>query len=61
MNSPDLFKAEGVPCAFKKYYLSGNNGWQEVLNGILKSNQRIILKPYTYSGSHLYYHLSFFL
>jgi hypothetical protein len=41
MDSPDLLKAKGVLCAFKKYYIFDDYGWEETKNGIPKSTQRI--------------------
>lgn len=43
MDSLDLLTAKGVPCAFKKYYILNDRGWEETKNGIPKSNQRIKL------------------
>ena len=43
MDSPDLLKAKGVSCAFKKYYVFSDHGWEETINGIPKSTQRIKL------------------
>jgi hypothetical protein len=41
MDSPDLWDAQGIPCAFKKYEVYTNGEWKSVENNVPKSNQRI--------------------
>ncbi|MBN2559233.1 MAG: M23 family metallopeptidase [Clostridia bacterium] len=43
MDSPDLLKAKGVLCAFRKYIGFFNGEWEEVKNRIPKGNERIRL------------------
>ncbi len=38
---PDLWDAQGIPCAFKKYDINTNEEWKSVENNVPKSNQRI--------------------
>ncbi|WP_455212731.1 M23 family metallopeptidase [Kaarinaea lacus] len=41
MNSPNLLKAEGLPCCFKSYQVYKQDKWESVLNGIPGKRERI--------------------
>jgi murein DD-endopeptidase MepM/ murein hydrolase activator NlpD len=41
MDSPDLFAARGIPCAFKRYERFQNGEWEEVPEGIPSDQDRI--------------------
>lgn len=41
MDSPDLYTAKGIPCAFKQYRVFNNGKWDLVNNGIPSDKERI--------------------
>lgn len=41
MDSPDLFIANGIPCAFKQYEIYSNGKWNLVKNGMPSDKDRI--------------------
>ena len=41
MDSPDLMRAKGVPCAFRSYEVMRNGGWERVQNAVPRKVDRI--------------------
>jgi hypothetical protein len=41
MDSADLIRAKGVPCAFRSYEVMRNGGWESVENGVPRKVDRI--------------------
>jgi hypothetical protein len=41
MDSPDLMRAKGVPCAFRSYEVMRNGAWERVENGVPRKVDRI--------------------
>ena len=41
MDSPDLMRAKGVPCAFRSYEVMRDGGWERVENGVPRKVDRI--------------------
>ena len=41
MNSPNLMKAEGLPCCFKNYQVYNHGNWEPIENGIPGKRERI--------------------
>ena len=45
MDSPDLYGAKGIPCAFKQYMICKNGTWSLAENGIPSDKERISCHP----------------
>jgi hypothetical protein len=41
MDSPDLMRAKGVPCAFRSYEVMRDGSWERVENGVPRKADRI--------------------
>ncbi len=41
MDGPDPLTAQGVPCAFRKYEVLGEDGWERVVDGVPRRGERL--------------------
>jgi murein DD-endopeptidase MepM/ murein hydrolase activator NlpD len=54
MDSPNLFTAKGLPCAFRNYEKFSCGKWEEILCGIPSNNDRIRNCIHHYLESRFY-------